>query len=514
MAQTNQALESSAPHPAGAYGGESPAGPDRLARGRQGKLYVAAPQEDMSAGMLSYNKVQVPSIMEVERWVQELRGVPKEGSVDVSNVVDYTLRFEMLSYLRNSGQEAQSLVLKCQASNSNELIEFQFHGTDNYDCGAHAVVYLYKLPTGGIGVVLSFKGTTANSSDWGSNLKIWRAKDDDLERITKGTPLFTQHAHGLASEARVHPGYFEYYQSIVKCMKRFSIAHLQPLLDQWQTSSSGVAKTDLWSWLHSGANWQWCALVGQSMGGALASYAATDIALISGKPTLLSTSGTPGCGNIEFLQLQNELLQPHGGLRIHNHGDIVTMTGYSGLALRWSSKCHAGRSVVLTPKMRYRVDPYHLHQRYQVTSDIFGTRLLVTYKFPGFTYDPSAEHSESSRLSTHFMGRTWTSSEDFPVTATKHHQSHRSALPAEKKTLPPLILQWFDDETGTWRLYTDNEERQLRKAFAAEKPGLQLMIDGHDTYCDLVEMVQRTLGDDSELHEVEMRVVFEDELQP
>ena len=34
----------------------------------------------------------------------------------------------------------------------------------------------------------------------------------------------------------------------------------------------------------------------------------------------------------------------------------------------------------------------------------------VTYKFPGFTYDPSADHSEASRLSTHFMGRTWTSS--------------------------------------------------------------------------------------------------------
>lgn len=457
--------------------------------------------------------------------MQALAALPPEGAADATMPIDYTLRFEMLAYLRNNGEEAQSLVLKSQTSDCEELVELQFHGTNNYEAGAHAVAYLYKLPAGGVGTVLCFKGATFNGSDWGNELKIWRAKDDDITRLTKGAPVFSAEAHGLASDARlrglardarIHPGYAEYYQTILERMKNFSMEHLQPLLSSWEFSDTGLPVTqgrsshglDFLSWLQA-ASWKWCVCVGHSMGGAMASYAATDLAVQSGKQTLLSTSGTPGCGNQEFLRLQNEVVSPAGGLRIHNHGDMVTMTGYAGIAVKASRKSHAGRSVVLWPRMLDRLDPYHNHLRFTIPSDVFGEPLIVTYKFPGWTYHASAEHSDASALSTRFLGMLWTSSKDFPLKIQT--QSHSRRVARAPKTLPSLWLQWYDAERGLWTDYCDSVQRVLRKAFAAEKNGVQVMIDGREAYCDLHEMVQRSLGADNDFHETEMRVVFDDD---
>jgi len=491
--------------------------PDRLAKGSEGKLFVTSGQRNLSEASISYKRVQIPSVMEVERWVQALAAVPEEGSADVALPVDYTLRFEMLAYLRNDGEEAQSLVLKSQASDLEELVELQFHGTSEYEKGAHAVAYIYKLPSGGVGVVVCFKGTTCNASDWGADMKYWRAKDSDVTRLTTGTPLFPAEASGSGKDARIHPGYAEYYHTILARMQQFSMDHLQPLLQQWECSSSRIPvvqgsgqSVDFLTWLRAGA-WKWCVCVGHSLGGALASYAATDFAVHCGKATLLSTSGTPGCGNEEFMRLQNEVLAPAGGLRIHNHGDVVTMTGYTGIALRASRKSHAGRSVVLWPRVIDRLDPYHNHLRFRIPSDIFGEPLMVTYKFPGWTYRASAEHSDASALSTHFLGVQWTSSKDFPLKTSRRAGAHRSSAASAKKTLPPLWLQWYDDEHGVWKGYCDRDQRLLRKAFAEEKPGVHLMIDGREAYCDLQDMVQRSLGADSEFHETEMKIVFEDD---
>jgi len=485
--------------------------PDRLAKGSEGKLFVAAcPQ--LNEATLDYTKVQLPSVPEVERWVHALSAVPAEGSADVTLPVDYTLRFEMLSYLRNCGEEAQSLVLRSQTTNSDDVVELQFHGTKNHDAGAHAVAYLYRLSSGGVGAVLCFKGTTCNSSDWGKDLKIWKAIDGDITKgLTNGMHLFPDGA-GLAGDAQVHPGYFDYYQTILARMKAFSVEHLQPLLQQWQFSDSGLPVagtnsevTNFLSWLQSGA-WEWCVFVGHSMGGAMASYAATELAVHSKKTTMLSTSGTPGCGNADFLRLQNELLLPAGGLRIHNHGDVVTMTGYSGLALRSNRKCHAGRSVVLWPRLMHRLDPYHNHLRFNIPSDVFGQPLSVTYKFPGWTYDPAAEHSDAESFSTNFLGMQWTSSHDFPLRVQRSSPRRRGPV---QTSLPPLWLQWFDAESGMWMPYCDEDQRLLRVAFAAEKPGVHLRSLDGEAYCDLKAMVQRSMTAENEFRETEMRVVFD-----
>eukprot|EP00929_Paragymnodinium_shiwhaense_P086215 TRINITY_DN4673_c0_g1_i7.p1 TRINITY_DN4673_c0_g1~~TRINITY_DN4673_c0_g1_i7.p1 ORF type:complete len:280 (+),score=45.78 TRINITY_DN4673_c0_g1_i7:70-909(+) len=54
-----------------------------------------------------------------------------------------------------------------------EIIEVQFHGTGNLKEGAHAIVYLYKGPRGGVGVVITYKGSTMSLKDWGHNVRAW-----------------------------------------------------------------------------------------------------------------------------------------------------------------------------------------------------------------------------------------------------------------------------------------------------------------------------------------------------
>jgi len=201
-------------------------------------------------------------------------------------------------------------------------------------------------------------------------------------------------------DAHVHTGFLDYKRTLDEQMRQFSLDPLCPLLLDW---GSSVDHSDLYSWLHaSQASWRRVTVVGFSLGAAMATIAAVEIAVRSGRNhcVALATFASPAVGDEAFVAVQNGRLSPHEGLRIHNQGDIVPMLGYSGLAVRptsesfTGSKYHGGLEVVLWGKACHQVDPYHIHNCFTVVSTVNSSSRpqWVTFKFPGTTYKPSATH--------------------------------------------------------------------------------------------------------------------------
>eukprot|EP00931_Biecheleriopsis_adriatica_P087506 TRINITY_DN61970_c0_g1_i1.p1 TRINITY_DN61970_c0_g1~~TRINITY_DN61970_c0_g1_i1.p1 ORF type:complete len:530 (+),score=72.99 TRINITY_DN61970_c0_g1_i1:62-1591(+) len=403
--------------------------PDRPARGRSlGRRHYSPLREDqLEAGRLfvdssrsrclggaeiSYQRMWIPSVEEASAWAESLATVPSKGEAEVGHEVDLAVRFCMLSYSRNDAVAAQSRVFCSRATGAAEVLELQFHGTEDFEKGAHLVVYVYRLDArnskAGVGVVMAYKGSTANLEDWRHNLRFVRPTETSA---SFGKQLFDDSCGGLLREAQCHVGFLDYKRTLDARMMQFSMASMQGLMKEWGAQSDAP---HFLGWLRSGV-WKWCAVVGHSLGGAMATIAATELAVKAGKATMLATLGAPVSGNAAFVQIQNEYVSPAGGLCITNRGDFVPKLGYQGVNMHRLR--HGGRRVKLWGKVGHTISPYHAHLRYTIPSDCHESlhtdgdlllgkaipKMMTTFRFPGPSYKPSAT-ADSLRFSlgSHF----------------------------------------------------------------------------------------------------------------
>lgn len=351
-----------------------------------GKLFVRSIATEKEV-KLSYSKIPIPTLAEACDFEASLRSVPREGSADVSEAVDGSMRFALLSYARNDGQRVQVRAL------DETAIELQLHGTEAYDAGAHMVAYLYRLEAQGeIGVVLSYKGSTLNSVDWRHNLNVLTSRKD--KQISSGKYLFPAAAQYIQEKvrAKVHAGFLAYKDSLDVVMQSVDMSEI---FAAWRfpgraMPSAHVANaTSFYDWLQLPGSWRWCVIVGHSLGGAMASIAAADLAVRSNRQVMLATVGSPIAGNAAFRNLVDRLVEPAGGLRIRNKADTVTSLGHGGVR---SSGMHAGRKITLKESAWTIPGPYSVHLFYRIPSKIHGHNewLATTFYFPGLTYMPTA----------------------------------------------------------------------------------------------------------------------------
>lgn len=259
--------------------------------------------------------------------------------------------------------------------------------------------------------MMAFKGSTANAEDWRHNVSFLTLNSAGglSGSLSFGVDLFRQSEQsgddpGCLQGVQCHGGFLKYKRTLDERMRQFPMAPLQGLLAEWGAPCDAP---HFWAWLQSGV-WRWCVVTGHSLGGAMATIAATELAVQAAKPTLLATLGSAIVGNEAFVNLQNKVVHPAGGLRIFNTGDPVPHLGYSGIRIT-SSTAHGGQPVPLRGRFVHSLDSYHLHLRFTVPSTCVRdheeeTELLcslvasptqdclkmVTFKFPGSAYRPSA----------------------------------------------------------------------------------------------------------------------------
>eukprot|EP00929_Paragymnodinium_shiwhaense_P019516 TRINITY_DN13271_c0_g1_i3.p2 TRINITY_DN13271_c0_g1~~TRINITY_DN13271_c0_g1_i3.p2 ORF type:complete len:147 (+),score=22.28 TRINITY_DN13271_c0_g1_i3:56-442(+) len=119
------------------------------------------------------------------------------------------------------------------------VVELQFHGTGNRQNGAHAVVYMYKVPGGGVGVVISYKGSTLNPSDWVHNVQVWSP-----EYLLQGRSLKrAQRDQKPEGYAQVHKGFLKYKRSLDHKMQKFSMHHLAETLASWGGAQASTGES-------------------------------------------------------------------------------------------------------------------------------------------------------------------------------------------------------------------------------------------------------------------------------
>ena len=139
--------------------------------------------------------VTIPSIPEIEGFatkLSDLHAGHHPTTLIMTNreavVLQTSFRLAMMAYGRNSGKSLLFRGIRLKNSHDVSVIEVQFkssrHRRGNMDDTGHAVAYLIKVE-GGLGVVLSYKGST-NTADWKSKLQ----------------DLFNRDVSGLARQRR------------------------------------------------------------------------------------------------------------------------------------------------------------------------------------------------------------------------------------------------------------------------------------------------------------------------
>ena len=242
---------------------------------------------------VAYSDVPLPTsaelhslLADVPRLSRSLVGIENGPQVDVTSLVDMSMRFACLAYRRNAQSQRHVLVLRDDETLEPYGVEIQFRTP----LGAHAVVYLMQRGGLPLNAVVTFKGSTLSSpgapllSDWVANLQVllpWR--------VRRGAEMAT----GSASDgkggqdaalleghrARVHPGWHAYLGELLASFRRFDLSELPVDLKWGDLLRGGVGASgalgggDLWQLLCSPR----CRvlMVGHSLGGALAAMAAT-----------------------------------------------------------------------------------------------------------------------------------------------------------------------------------------------------------------------------------------------
>ena len=215
---------------------------------------------------IPYHGVPVPSIVEVHslsRCVDEIAQAQPSERVDITPLLDLCLRFTCLAYRRHAPTSGTGLALHAPGAPPHG-VELQFRSAN----GAHAVAYLFcAAGSKELHAVLSFKGSTLSSpsapflSDWVANLQPAAVVNDDVAG-----------AFGL-----VHSGWSAYLAPLVCEMRACVLPDCLPdaVSTAWRWSTH--EKLSLWELLSSSRCTQ-TLVVGHSMGGALATLAATQLA--------------------------------------------------------------------------------------------------------------------------------------------------------------------------------------------------------------------------------------------
>jgi len=368
---------------------------------------------------VSYKHIPIPSKAAVLPWVKRLQDLNittdakqiEKGKLDNLNeeIGDITARFAMLAYARLNGEPVGYKFMSSDGE-TVDLVELQFLGDSlkngDYKNAAHCVVYLYKLgvgdhpPSGGVGVVLAFKGST-NRADWMANFDAvgeTKFREDQWSKSVCDAKPDDERC------ATTHPGFLSYQQTLAATFAKLRMNKLRQWLPDWHwgdvqavdvLGNQGMKikfdQETFKDWLQRGDTWAWCAVVGHSLGGALAVLSATDIAERAGRPTLLATFGQPVVGNHAFKNRAAKSVLPAGGLRFKNKGDWVTAIGHHGLSvhLKGDRSDHNGLAIELRSVYS---NPLKAHTRFYFQSNICDKGVeAVEYAFPATTYKPNSE---------------------------------------------------------------------------------------------------------------------------
>mgnify|MGYP002803586580 FL=1 len=240
--------------------------------------------------------VSIPSIPEIEDFETKLSDLHEENvsaqlvlSTRETVVLQTSFRLAMLAYGRNSGKSLLYRGISFKDSEEVSLIEVQFkssrHRRGNMDDTGHLVAYIIKLQ-GGVGIVLSYKGST-NMADWKANMKTFSKKmfpDSDKE------------------EVKVHNGFLQHKERLDQRMLQAKMAPIAKLLSTWGVSPFENFRDFLLS-----GQWKWCICVGHSLGGAMSAIAALELAVYgAGNPVYAIGIGTAIPGNQQFSWLMDQ----------------------------------------------------------------------------------------------------------------------------------------------------------------------------------------------------------------
>ncbi len=266
--------------------------------------------------------VSIPSIPEIQDFETKLSDLHEENvsaqlvlSTRETVVLQTSFRLAMLAYGRNSGKSLLYRGISFKDSEEVSLIELQFkssrHRRGNMDDTGHLVAYIIKLQ-GGVGIVLSYKGST-NMADWKANMRTFSKKmfpDSDKE------------------EVMVHNGFLQHKGRLDKRMLQAKMAPIAKLLLTW-----GVTPFENFRDFLLSGQWKWCICVGHSLGGAMSAIAALELAVYgAGNPVYAIGIGTAIPGNQQFSWLMDKHVRPKGGLRIANEGDAIAFMGLGGVS--------------------------------------------------------------------------------------------------------------------------------------------------------------------------------------
>jgi len=448
---------------------------------------LATASRDRTELSVPYHDIPVPTMREMRGLSSHLGAISHANSKDtltVTPLIDLCLRLACLAYRRNAPTTATGLALHRSPDEPPYGVELQFRAAS----GAHAVAYLFREPGHQeMYAVVSFKGSTLGSpaapflSDWVANLQPGLSGDGDSNARA---PFKSGTYPGL-----VHRGWDDYLSQLMHelrcCMLPDCLPDAARIAWGWPSNE----RLSLWELLSSRKHCTETLLVGHSMGGALATLAAVQLAqeAAKSKPLLsvtrrpvvrpsiadedwdtldghspspeasgengaggvslsaslgemlkplsallisaysafqsassatteahdgdpgqlpssdafpaLVTFGCPVVGDECFVDYQNELVMPHGGLRVYNENDPVASVGYGLLSLASASgasstKDHGGLPIVLVNDPLTRANPYTNHLRYCIDSEIIASvPCMARYKLPGLLYNPEQNSS-------------------------------------------------------------------------------------------------------------------------
>lgn len=281
--------------------------------------------------------VTIPSIPEIEDFttkLSDLHAGNHSGKLIMTNreviVLQTSFRLAMMAYGRNSGKSLLFRGIRLKNSDEVSMIEVQFkssrHRRGNMDDTGHVVAYLIKVE-GGVGVVLSYKGST-NTADWKANFK------------TFSTKMFPDLPG--KEDVKVHKGFLKHKERLDKRMSEAEMLPIAKILSTWGV----IPSKNFRDFLLSG-QWKWCICVGHSLGGAMSAISALELSVRTGKPVYAIGIGTAIPGNEAFSEIMDQYVQPKGGLRIANEGDAIAFMGYGVVSFSRTSRIVHGYEWIL-----------------------------------------------------------------------------------------------------------------------------------------------------------------------
>ena len=217
---------------------------------------------------VDYTHAQLPSVPEIHAAFHlgavlhhNQHDGAKQPLADATLLVDMCLRFTCLAYRRNLAHGKRRGAVTCEACDGG--VEVQVNAKN----GAHACVYLFRIPTERVVAVVAFKGSTANHQDWLANFAL---------TVSASKPLDANDS----SAALVHPGWLRFLDALVDGLDQFELRHLPA--EARAALALPAASDDLSLWrLLSSAHLERVLLVGHSLGGALACLAATRLGVMA-----------------------------------------------------------------------------------------------------------------------------------------------------------------------------------------------------------------------------------------